>query len=66
MDPDANLAEQRGIQERLDRSRLDDYPSDTILELQNNDLNRLAQLAAALDEWLSKGGFLPKAWKAET
>ena len=50
----------------MDRSRLDDYPSDTILELQNNDLNRLAQLAAALDEWLSKGGFLPKAWKAET
>lgn len=62
MDPDANLEEQRRIQERLDRSRLDDYPSDTILELQNNDLNRLAQLAAALDEWLSRGGFLPKAW----
>jgi hypothetical protein len=62
VDPDANLEEQRRIQERLDRSRLDDYPSDTILELQNNDLNRLAQLAAALDEWLSRGGFLPKAW----
>lgn len=28
-----------------------------------DDLERLADLMEALDEWLSKGGFLPKAWQ---
>jgi hypothetical protein len=56
MDPDANLAEMRRIIARA-RERTDyDAVNDAI------DLDRLADLAEALDEWLSRGGFLPEAW----
>ena len=51
MDPNANLAEQR---------RILALPSD---ETTREDLARLAELAGALDEWISGGGFLPDAWQ---
>jgi hypothetical protein len=31
--------------------------------IDTGDAVRLAELAQALDEWLSKGGFPPKEWK---
>ncbi len=52
MDPNANLAEQRRILARRDAgtARLADY-------------ERLADLVAALDQWITGGGFLPDAWR---
>lgn len=51
MDPNANLAEQRRLFSSLDKWT-------------RADLERLAELAEALDEWISAGGFLPDAWAA--
>lgn len=52
MDPNANLAEQRRIIARINEGA-------PFVE----DERRLAELAEALDEWLSNGGFLPEAWQ---
>jgi len=49
MDPNATLSEIRSILGSSD------------LELP--DYERLADLTAALDEWISRGGFLPAAWE---
>lgn len=57
MDPNANLAEQRRI---IARVLDEDHPIDT--DQQHADLNRLAELARALDEWIHGGGFLPHPW----
>jgi hypothetical protein len=59
MDPDANLAELRRIIARA-RERADSVGYDAVNDA--IDLDRLADLAEALDEWLSRGGFLPEAW----
>lgn len=56
MDPDANLAEQRTL-----RNRIAEYAARGAFFV--DDLNRLVELSAALDEWLSKGGSLPEAWE---
>lgn len=56
MDPTANLEEQRQIVARL----LGDdtiSPADTVALTQ-----RLCDLVEALDQWISKGGFLPTQW----
>jgi hypothetical protein len=50
MDPDANLAEIR----RLTQDGAD---------LSDDQMERLVVLIQALDAWISKGGFLPKAWR---
>jgi len=50
MDPDACLDEIRDIL-RFDR------------EWSPDDMQRLADLVRALDEWLSGGGFRPRAWR---
>ena len=49
MDPNAALAEIRSILASSD------------LELP--DYERLADLTAGLDEWITAGGFLPAAWE---
>jgi hypothetical protein len=54
MDPNANLKEQREIAKRI----LSDDGEDT-----GYDAVRLAELVEALDEWIMKGGFLPKEWR---
>ncbi len=54
MDPNANLAEQRRLVVAI---LADDSASDLPEKAQ-----RLAELAQALDEWLSNGGFLPYSW----
>lgn len=52
MDPNANLAEQRRIIARI-------FAGDE----QDGDTQRLADLANALDEWLTNArGFLPTDW----
>ena len=52
MDPDANLTEQRRLVARL----LNQEPPHLA------DYLRLAELVDALDEWLQKGGALPREW----
>lgn len=52
MDPNANLAEQRRLTARILNNESD----------ASQDALRLAELAEALDEWITKGGFLPDAW----
>lgn len=52
MDPDANLAEQLRIVQRVNDGKAD-----------TDDAYRLADLVEALHEWIAGGGFLPKAWK---
>jgi hypothetical protein len=53
MDPNATLAEMRQL------VRLADDTEGT------PDLERLAELAGALDGWLMAGGFLPTTWQAQ-
>lgn len=58
MDPNANLEELRRLVARILAEDIDEaFPN-------MNDL-RLAELVLALDGWLSKGGFLPNAWRRE-
>jgi hypothetical protein len=52
MDPDATLSEMREL--------ANDLGATGSFE---GDADRLAELVQALDEWLSKGGFFPKAWR---
>jgi hypothetical protein len=56
MDPDANLAELRRIATRV-------LAAPSIEEIDCADAERIADLVDALDGWLSRGGFLPDAWK---
>jgi hypothetical protein len=57
MDPNANLKEQKEIVRWLL-----DTNEENADELSKK-AERLANLVEALDEWLSKGGFLPDAWR---
>jgi hypothetical protein len=52
MDPNANLAEQLALANAIVE---DDQPS---LE----DVMRLAELIHDLNDWLTRGGALPRAW----
>lgn len=49
MDPEANYQEMLKLATRL-------------LDSENDDADRLAELVLAMDGWLKRGGFLPKAW----
>jgi hypothetical protein len=57
MDPNANLEEQRKIAARMLKQV--DEPEG----IDEHDADRLAELVLALDEWISKGGFLPARWE---
>lgn len=54
MDPNANLTEQRRIAQRILKGSMKD-----------DDANRLAELVEALDEWIVRGGALPKSWEPQ-
>lgn len=58
MDPNANLAEQRRLQKKIDEVMPSDDDTAYV-----EDLVSLAVLVEAMDEWLSSGGFLPDAWR---
>lgn len=57
MDPNEALRQIRSI---TDYVNADSYSDDM-----QADLDRLAELFEALDQWLSKGGFLPNAWGSD-
>ena len=59
MDPDAILAELRQAFEDVNTAA-QNYDSDA----HDDATQRIAELFAALDEWLTRGGFLPNAWRA--
>jgi len=55
MDPNANLNEQRNIIAAM--------LAEGSEHIDSGDAVRLADLVQALDEWITKGGFLPDAWR---
>jgi len=55
MDPDANLQEQRRLIARL----IDHTDGSDVSDCGE----RLAELARALDDWITNGGFLPAEWR---
>jgi len=57
MDPDANLTEQLELSKKLIHC-LDNEPEPPELA----DIERLAELVLALNDWIRRGGFLPKLW----
>lgn len=63
MDPEANLREQREIAAEINAIR--DCLADDIMTTEQSEALeglafRLAELVEALDEWLNRGGFLPR------
>jgi broad specificity phosphatase PhoE len=71
MDPDANLKEQLELVKKM-KERQSEFNEEeeewTAADVsdwrreQVDDGERLAELVEALNEWILKGGFLPKAW----
>jgi hypothetical protein len=69
MDPNENLRQQREEQQVLkahakDNPAHNDYPGETCY-LCDDALFKIAELAEAMDEWMSKSGFLPDEWKTK-
>lgn len=56
MDPDANLAEQLKLADKLTNNECES------VEAELDDMLRLAELVLTMNVWLSSGGFKPKAW----
>lgn len=56
MDPNACLREWRELYKQLNSCD----------GMSQEALNRLGELSESLDEWMSKGGFLPEAWARNT
>lgn len=64
MDPNANLEEQRRIVARIfTLADSEFFGTRENRKLLAQDAERLAELAEALDVWISRGGFLPAAWQ---
>jgi hypothetical protein len=61
MDPDETLKQLRALASKLKHVQQTD-DEDNFLPDQADLAQEYADLFSALDEWLSKGGFLPKAW----
>jgi hypothetical protein len=59
MDPNATLAEMLGLAEVIQQ----EYGDTDGNGVDQDDANRLAELVEALNSWIMKGGFLPKAWR---
>ena len=58
MDPNANLVEQRDLVRILENRFA--VIDNSVYELE---VDRLVELVAAMDQWLSHDGFLPDAWE---
>lgn len=56
MDPNATLNALRALLAKFRQQDIDGTVYDW------HDLARVAELAEGLDEWISKGGFLPDDW----
>lgn len=63
MDPNATLEEMRRISKEILEARHDQEmtPGERFRSIETS-ATRLAELSQGLDEWLLKGGFLPKEW----
>ena len=61
MDPNETLIRMRGELAEGKRRMAAGFPGNQVLPC----FAMAAELAADLDEWLSKGGFLPVEWKAK-
>lgn len=61
MDPNANLAEQRELANKI--LVCSDREHEAALCTCRGDGERLAELMQALDEWIKRGGFKPDAWR---
>lgn len=57
MDPTANLAELRRLIERFNKAQDIGEP---LVDM--TDAYRMAELIEALDEWISRGCYLPTQW----
>jgi hypothetical protein len=57
LDPNANLEELRSLTASLLEQIDNEEPID------QDDAARVLELFEALDGWISRGGFLPRAWK---
>lgn len=57
MDPDENLREQRKLSARLM------YQAENGIDVDEDDVLRLAELVIAMDNWIAIGGFPPRAWR---
>jgi hypothetical protein len=60
MDPDACWLEALALADRLQNEGSDDVTS------RLDDGERLAQLVLSLDEWVKKGGFVPRVFQPKT
>jgi hypothetical protein len=60
MDPNAALEAIRDLQAQWREKQYIDGAEDAALNI----LEKMSGHVAALDEWLTRGGFLPEAWKA--
>jgi hypothetical protein len=56
VDPEANLQEQLSLSKRIIEKR------DRELLVDESEVERLAELVVALDDWITRGGFLPQPW----
>lgn len=56
MDPDSNLTEQLELAKDILGA------ADHGGSIDEDDVVRLAELIESLDEWIKRGGFLPKRW----
>ncbi len=61
MDPNATLSQLRRVVARIHDNDATPRDPETAAMLQDADL--LATLFDSLDEWISRGGFLPEGWK---
>lgn len=61
MDPDETLKQLRALSKKLTTVQQAD-DEDFLLVDQANIAQEYADLFMALDEWITRGGFLPKAW----
>jgi hypothetical protein len=65
MDPNCNLTDQlafaRSILEQVDK----DQDSEVTRRIVAGFAVRLAENVLALNEWITKGGFLPKPWEGD-
>jgi len=57
MDPDTNLREQLQLAKKIMRHVDKGKPIDL------DDVDRLADLVVSLDDWITRGGFLPQRWE---
>jgi hypothetical protein len=60
MDPDEVLAQLRRVAARVTTEYFQQATTTPV----EDDALELAEVGRALDGWLSKGGFLPRAWEA--